>query len=146
MKQSDTEAMQRCLNLAKEAVDAGDNPFGAVIVDAEGSIVAEGRNRENTQLDVTLHAEIDAIRQATSARGENCLRGLTLYTNGQPCLMCSVAIRRVGISRVVYGAPSGQPSRVSPHPLTDPDFGQSPPPSVESGLLAEESRKIQGRL
>lgn len=141
----DVEAMKKCLKLAEEAKQAGDNPFGAVILGKEGELIAKGKNRENTEFDVTLHAEIDAIRKASRKLKTNDLRGLTIYTNGEPCLMCSVAIRRVGLSRVVYGAPSANPAQVSPHPLSDPDMGEFPPPAVESDLLGEESRRVHGR-
>lgn len=140
---SDERMMRRCIELARESLDAGDYPFGAVIVDRGGETISEGRNREVTEHDLTWHAEMDAIRRATRSQQSNSLAGLTLYTNGQPCLMCSAAIRRAGISRVVFGAPSRAPLRTHPHPLTDPEYGDSPPPEVQGGLLADESRALQ---
>ena len=139
----DEKMMRRCIELAKESVDAGDYPFGAVIISDQGDTISEGRNREVTEHDLTWHAEMEAIRRATKSLKRNSLGGLTLYTNGQPCLMCSAAIRRAGLARVVFGAPSQAPLRTHRHPLTDPDYGESPPPVVEGGLLAEESRALQ---
>ena len=140
---ADEKMMRRCIELAKESVDAGDHPFGAVIVNDKGDVISEGRNREVTEHDLTWHAEMEAIQRATKSLKKNSLEGLTLYTNGQPCLMCSAAIRRADLARVVFGAPSQAPLRTHPHPLTDPDYGDSAPPVVEGGLLAEQSRALQ---
>ena len=142
---ADERFMRRCLELATEAVEAGDHPFGAVLVDAGGEIMFEGRNREITAHDVSWHAEMEVLRKATSALKTNSLEGTTLYTNGEPCLMCSVVIRKAGVSRVVFGAPSAAPQRVTPHPLTDSDFDDGTPPSVIGGLLKEDSLRVQGR-
>ncbi len=141
----DQKVMRRCLELARQARDAGDEPFGAVIVDADGRVLSEGKNREATESDVSWHAEMEAIRNLTTSRENTSLQGMTLYTNGQPCLMCSAVIRFTGISRVVFGAESRAPYRTHPHPLTDPEFGDLPPPKVEGGLMAEESLEVQGR-
>ncbi|MFO8059796.1 MAG: nucleoside deaminase [Bacillota bacterium] len=142
----DEQMMRRCLQLAEQALEAGDHPFGAVIVDGVGNAVSEGRNREVTEYDPTWHAEMDAIRQATKSLQSNSLEGLTLYTNGQPCPMCSAAIRMTGISRVVFGAPSPAPLRAHPHPLTDPEFGDSPPPAVQGGLMADQSLALRRKM
>ena len=141
----DQRMMQRCLELARRAREAGDHPFGAVVVDADGHVVSEGRNREVTESDVSWHAEMEAIKKVTTSRRNTSLEAMTLYTNGQPCIMCSAVIRFTGISRVVFGARARAPYRAHPHPLTDPEFGQLPPPTVEGGLMAEESLEVQGR-
>ncbi len=142
--EADERYMRQALDLAREAARAGDHPFGSVIVAPGGEVVARGRNREVTSSDVTAHAEIEALRAATSTLGTTCLKGYTLYASGEPCVMCSFAIRQTGLSRVVYGAPSARNARVSPDPLCDPAF-KTPPPMVESGILARESKSVQGR-
>lgn len=142
----DLEAMTRCLKLARKSGDEGDFPFGSVITDPEGNLLGEGRNREVTQVDPTWHAETDAIRAALRRVGEGSLEGCTIYASGEPCLMCSYIIRKVGIARVVYAARSASPSRVEPHPLLDEDLGQYPVPLVEAGLMEQESLKVQGRV
>ncbi len=142
----DKKHMKRCIELARSARDAGDHPFGAVLVSDSGEVMAEGRNREETRYDVTWHAEIAAIRRGTALRQSNCLQGATLYTNGEPCIMCSAAIRKTGITRVVFGAHSRSPFRSDPHPLTDPDFGDTSPPIVEGGFMEQESLSVQERI
>ena len=96
--------MQRCLQLAQEAQERGEAAVGAVIV-RDNALLAEASEQVNTRLDVTGHAELIAIRQTCQALGTIDLRGCTLYTNVEPCWMCSFAIRETGISEVVIGAP-----------------------------------------
>ena len=141
----DIEAMERCIELAREALDRGDHPFGSVLV-RDGSIFAEGRNRVNSKLDPTAHAETEAIREACKALETLDLRGFTLYASGEPCWMCSLVIRQVRIERVVIGELSrwptgGYSSRYTV--LTDDipaRFG--PPPSVVTGVLADECKAL----
>ncbi len=141
----DRRNMQRCIELAQKARDAGDHPFGAVIVDETGAVVAEERNRENTECDVTWHAEIGALRKLTRSMGTNCLEGMTLYTSGEPCIMCAAAIRKTGVSRVVFGAHSRKPFRPEPHPFTDPQFAENDLPEVQGGYMEDECLRVQGR-
>lgn len=70
----DTEAMERCIELAALSAKAGDHPFGALIV-LDGKILAEGENRVFTDMDPTAHAEITAIRRATRILGRHDLSG-----------------------------------------------------------------------
>src|SRR5215216_4934337 len=99
---NDVEAMERCIELAREALDRGDHPFGSVLV-RDGDIFAEGQNRVNTKLDPTAHAESEAIREACKALETLDLSGTTIYASGEPCWMCATVIRQVRISRVVIG-------------------------------------------
>lgn len=102
---SDDTYMQRALELAKEATDAGEVPVGAVIVDpATGEIVAEGRNGPIGQHDPTAHAEIAAIRAAAEKLGNYRLTGLDLYVTLEPCAMCAGAISFARLGRVVFAA------------------------------------------
>lgn len=95
---------------AEKAREEGTFPIGAVIVDAEGTVVSRGRNRVFTSCDPTAHAEVDSIRQA----GHRILNqdtkkfiannGLTLYTTCEPCPMCTGTIVLSLIKRVVWAA------------------------------------------
>lgn len=96
--------MQRALQLAAEARDASEVPVGAVVTDAAGSIVGEGRNERETTGDPTAHAEIVALRQAAASLGSWNLDGCTLTVTLEPCLMCAGAILQARIGRVVFGA------------------------------------------
>lgn len=102
----DTTAMNRCIELARAAAERGDQPFGSVIV-MDGRVVAEGDNSIHTDSDVTAHAELVAIRRACQALGRTELSGGTIYASGEPCWMCSAAIRGSRLSRVVFAIPSG---------------------------------------
>ena len=104
MTAADRTAMERALVLAAEAASAAEIPVGAVILDAAGRIVAEGRNTREATHDPTGHAEIEALRRAAaSARSWN-LEGHTLVVTLEPCIMCAGAILQARIARVVFGA------------------------------------------
>jgi tRNA(Arg) A34 adenosine deaminase TadA len=139
----DTQAMERCLALAQEAVEAGDEPYGSVIL-RDGALLAEGRNHENTDLDPTAHAETVAVRAACRAVGSLDLSGSTLYASFEPCAICALAIRRTGIARVVIAASGsdvgGYTSKYAI--LRDPDLAGPPPPKVELGLMADRSAAL----
>lgn len=137
----DIEAMERCIELAREALDRGDHPFGSVLV-RDGSIFAEGQNRVNSKLDPTAHAETEAIREACKALETLSLRGFTLYASGEPCWMCSLVIRQARIERVVIGElsrwPTGGYSSTFPILTAEVPARFGPPPEVVTGVLAEE--------
>ncbi|KYJ98239.1 MULTISPECIES: nucleoside deaminase [Microbacterium] len=104
MTAADRLAMQRALELAAEAADAAEIPVGAVVLDADGRVLAEGRNTREATHDPTGHAEIEAIRGAASVRGSWNLDGCTLVVTLEPCVMCAGAILQARIGRVVFGA------------------------------------------
>ena len=141
----DIEAMERCIELAREAHDRGDHPFGSVLV-RDGSIFAEGRNRVNSKLDPTAHAETEAIREACKALETLDLRGFTLYASGEPCWMCSLVIRQARIERVVIGELSRWPTGgfSSTYPILIAEVPQrfGPPPEVATGVLAEQCGRL----
>jgi tRNA(adenine34) deaminase len=93
--------MARCIELSRIAAGKGEYPFGTIIV-LDGHIVAEGINHTNRDGDVSRHAEIIALSQAQKAIGRQNLRRCTVYSNIEPCAMCSYCIREAWISRVVY--------------------------------------------
>lgn len=96
--------MRRALVLAQEAAADGDVPVGAVVTDADGVVIGEGRNRREETHDPTAHAEIVALRAAASARGGWNLDGCTLVVTLEPCVMCAGAMLQAHVSRLVYGA------------------------------------------
>ena len=98
------EWMSRALGLAIEAGTDGDVPVGAVVVDASGEIVGEGRNLREVTHDPTAHAEVVALRAAAAAKGAWNLEGCTLVVTLEPCVMCAGAVLQSRISRVVFGA------------------------------------------
>jgi len=145
MMQPATVYMQRCIELAQRARQSTDTPVGSLIV-RNNQIIGEGVEAVRTRLDVTAHAEIEAIRQACHNLHSLDLTGSVLYTTAEPCWMCSYAIRQTRITQVVVGAtvPSvgGLSSR---HPiLIDPDIECWPsPPLVTCGVLGLECEKLK---
>jgi tRNA(Arg) A34 adenosine deaminase TadA len=91
--------MDRCLELANEARQRGEPGVGCVVV-RDGLVVGEAAESVRESLDPAGHAEILALRRACQAVGSLDLSGCELYTNVEPCLMCSHAIRECGVSAV----------------------------------------------
>ncbi len=96
--------MARALELARQAAEAGEVPIGAVVV-RDGVIVGEGHNRPRTDHDPTAHAEVQAIRAAAKALGNERLEHCELYVTLEPCAMCAGAIAHARIVRLYYAAP-----------------------------------------
>lgn len=96
--------MSRAIELAQNAGQAGEVPVGAVIVDVDGNLIAEGENRKERDKDPTAHAEIIAIRAAGQARQNWHLNQCTLYVTLEPCPMCAGAIVLGRLRLLVYGA------------------------------------------
>ena len=102
---TDRAMMARCIELSRIAAEKGEHPFGTVIA-LNGKIVAEAINRTVRESDVTRHAEVLALSQAQKTMGREVLRHYTLYTNVEPCAMCSYCIREAWVGRVVYAIAS----------------------------------------
>ena len=100
---NDAQYMRRALELAKRARDEGEVPVGALVVFQE-EILGEGWNRPIAARDPTAHAEIQALRSASSAIKNYRLTGATLYVTLEPCDMCLGAMFHARIARAVYGA------------------------------------------
>ncbi len=101
---ADAAAMQRALALAAAAGAEGDVPVGAVVTDASGAVIGEGRNLRELSHDPTAHAEVVALRQAAAVRGSWHLDGCTLVVTLEPCVMCAGAVLQARIPRLVFGA------------------------------------------
>lgn len=101
---TDREYMEQAFSLAVQAGEAGEIPVGAVIADADGNIIARGRNTSETEKSFSGHAEMNALEAACKYTGRTKLYGCTLYTTLEPCPMCMGACAVSGISRTVFGA------------------------------------------
>ena len=106
--EADLAYLRRCVELAEEAVAAGDFPFGSVLVGADGTVVAEDRNREETERDPTSHPEFALARWAGQHLTPAQRAAATVYTSGEHCPMCAAAHGGVGLGRIVYATSSEQ--------------------------------------
>ena len=104
----DLPHLRRCVELAAEAVDAGDHPFGSVLVGGNGRVLAEDCNRENSAADATRHPEIELARWAAANMTADERAAATVFTSGEHCPMCSAAHAWVGLGRIVYVSSSEQ--------------------------------------
>jgi tRNA(adenine34) deaminase len=137
--------MRLCLELAGIARQRGEAPVGSVIV-REGSVIAEGIEGVRAQHDIAHHAEMEAIRRACEILQTLDLSGCVLYTNTEPCFMCSYAIRACRIGTVVFGAPVNTVGGFSSHfPVlnTSAVLNWGPPPTIVQGILREECEAIR---
>lgn len=105
LSERDARFLERALELAEQGVAAGQHPFGAVVLDRDGTAIGEGHNTVRADRDPTAHGEVVAIRDAWRQAGSwDALRGGTLYSNCEPCLSCSFVILQAGLRRVVFAA------------------------------------------
>ena len=144
----DAAMMARCIALSRTAVDAGEFPFATVIA-LDGKVVAEAINRTVRDNDVSRHAEVIALSQAQKALTRQQLQKCTLYTNVEPCAMCSYAIRETRIARVIYSIKSPMMGGLSKwNVLRDPELSRAMPevfgpvPEVIAGLLRREAESV----
>ncbi|MFI7453788.1 nucleoside deaminase [Nonomuraea sp. NPDC049714] len=116
--ETDLRLLRRCVDLAAEALDAGDEPFGALLADPEGQVLHEERNQVNT-LDRTRHPELAIARWAAAGLSPAQRAATTVYTSGEHCPMCAAAHALAGLGRIVYATSRAQIGRwrTGPGPL-----------------------------
>jgi tRNA(adenine34) deaminase len=138
--------MRAALAEARAAIDSGDVPVGAAILDPSGTVIARGRNRREADGDPTAHAEIVAIRAAARSVGEWRLDGLTLVVTLEPCTMCAGAITAARLSRVVFGAADPRAGAVGSLWDVVRDQRLAPVPEVIGEVLADECLNVIRRF
>jgi tRNA(adenine34) deaminase len=134
--------MRQALDLAASALDDGDVPVGAVVVDASGVVIGTGRNTRERDADPTGHAEMIALRDAAATRGEWRLEGCTLVVTLEPCTMCAGALVNARIARLVFGAFDEKAGAVGSLWDVVRDRRLNHRPEVVSGVLADESSAL----
>ena len=138
---NDEQYIRNALDLAREAARRNEVPVGAVIV-RDGSIIAAASNRTLRDQDPTAHAEVLAIREASSKLDRWRLDDCTLYVTVEPCAMCAGALVLSRIQRVVFGAwdeKAGMAGSVADL-LRHPRLNHRP--EVRGGVLAQECAKV----
>jgi tRNA(adenine34) deaminase len=140
----------RCIEIADECYAQGELPFGSVIT-YKGQVVAEGRNTGLS--DMTGHAEINAMKTLRAKSPEIPFSECTLYSNFEPCAMCSYIIRDFGISKVVFSFGSPHIGGFSKWDILTADIavpftsnGLTNPPEVVGGVLEAQGRVLFDKL
>jgi tRNA(Arg) A34 adenosine deaminase TadA len=153
--EADLGHLRRCVELAAQAVEAGDFPFGSVLVAADGTVLAEDRNREVTAGDPTRHPEFELARWAAANMTPQERAAATVYTSGEHCPMCAAAHGWVGLGRIAYVSSSEQMYAwlaelgVSPGPvlpLAIPDVVRGVAVAGPVPGLAEQVRDLHRRF
>ena len=134
--------MREALAVAAGAVETGDVPIGAVVLDADGLLLAATPNARERDGDPTAHAEVLALRAAAAARGEWRLDGCTLVVTLEPCTMCAGALVLARVARLVYGAPDPKTGAVESLWDVVRDRRLNSRPEVIGGVLAAESATL----
>lgn len=134
------QAMREALALARAAAENNEVPVGAVVMDAKGEIIGRGRNTSREHGDMTRHAELAAIREATQAHGAY-LTGCTLVVTLEPCPMCLGAALEARLGRIVYGASNPKAGALGGvHDLLKHHWGHTP--QIRGGYRAKEAAKL----
>lgn len=107
VKDTELPHLRRCVELAAQALEAGDEPFGSVLVGADGSVLAEDHNRVASG-DRTRHPEFELARWSAARLTPDERAAATVYTSGEHCPMCAAAHAWVGLGRIVYATSSAQ--------------------------------------
>ena len=139
---ADDIMMARALDCARRAAAAGEAPVGAVLVGADGAVLAEAGNAPVSSSDPTAHAEILALRAGAARVGNYRLTGATLFVTLEPCAMCAGAISHARIARLVIGADDPKGGAV----FHGPRFFEQPTchsrPEITKGPYAEKSAAL----
>ncbi|CAM3845662.1 nucleoside deaminase [Isoptericola cucumis] len=149
----DLTQLRRCVELAREGLEAGDEPFGSLLVDAQGTVRFTDRNRVAGG-DDTRHPELEIARWAAAHLTPAERRDAVVYTSGEHCPMCSAAHAWVGLGTIVYAASTAQltgwlrewgvaPGPVAPLPVQAVAPGvavRGPAPELEHEVRALHAR------
>jgi tRNA(Arg) A34 adenosine deaminase TadA len=152
-REIDLTYLRRCVELAREAFEAGDQPFGSLLVDAVGVVRFEERNRAGNG-DETRHPELDVARWSAAHLSSAERAAATVYTSGEHCPMCAAAHAWVGLGRIVFAGSTAQLTEwrrgwglpagpVAPLPITTVAPGL--PVAGPALELADELRELHRR-
>ncbi len=131
--------MESALEQARAAAENGEVPVGAVVVAADGTVLAAAGNRTERDHDAAAHAELLALRAAAAARGSARLPDCDLYVTLEPCPMCAAAIGLFRIRRVVFAAYDPKGGGVEHGPRIYQAPGAQHRPEVVGGVREREA-------
>ncbi|MFJ7246041.1 nucleoside deaminase [Kitasatospora sp. NPDC098652] len=131
---ADEALLRRAIGIAARAVESGDAPYGSLLAGPDGTVLAEAHNTVRRDDDITAHPELKLARWAARELDEEAAARTTMYTSCQPCGMCTGALVRSGIRRVVYALATEQLVELNPA------SGAWPVVAQEGPALFEEAR------
>ncbi|MEX0626743.1 MAG: nucleoside deaminase [Chloroflexota bacterium] len=141
MTSIDTDHLRRAIAIAHRARANGNHPFGALLVDAAGELVAEAENTVTSDGDPTAHAEINLVRTAGRRFDPDYLSECTLFSSTEPCAMCAGAIYWAGIGRVVFALGEDELRRMTGSNAASPTLAL---PSREVFARGQRSVRVEG--
>ncbi|GAA4884904.1 nucleoside deaminase [Kitasatospora terrestris] len=124
---ADEALLRRAVAIAAEAVAQGDAPFGSLLADPDGTVLAEDHNTVRRDGDITAHPELKLARWAARELDPRTAARTTMYTSCQPCGMCAGAIVRSGLGRVVFALATEQLVELHPRAGDWPTVPQDGP-------------------
>jgi len=138
---NDEYYMDKAIEMAKRAYVEGEIPVGAVIVE-KNIIIAEAYNKKDSEKNVTRHAEIIAIEEASKKKGDWRLNDTVMYVTLEPCPMCASAIQQARIGKVVYGCESNinVNKKIIHTIMQEPEYNHYV--EISSGIKAEECSQL----
>jgi tRNA(Arg) A34 adenosine deaminase TadA len=131
------ELIKECQSEAQKAIDSGNPPFGCVITDAEGNIVARAFNTQNSDTDPVAHAETKALTQLGKKLRSRYLDGYVIFANASSCSMCMSGAIKAHITRFYFGAPP-EPSMDPWLPMEEVASKAKNPIEVHGPILGDE--------
>jgi tRNA(Arg) A34 adenosine deaminase TadA len=134
--------MDIALEEARGAVERGEVPVGAVVVDAKGHVLAKAGNETRAQQDPSAHAEMLAIRRACAVLGQERLNGCDLYVTLEPCAMCAGVIAAARLRRVYFAASDPKSGGVLQGARVFEHAQSHHRPEVIEGLCEEEAKVL----
>lgn len=126
MTPDDEQFLRRAIELAAKGRVAGDAPFGSLLVDMDGAILAEEHNTVLSDDDISAHPELKLARWAARELDPSTAAATTMYTSCQPCAMCTGAIERSGLGRVVFALSNEQLTDLKPPAAHGPVHQEGP--------------------
>jgi tRNA(Arg) A34 adenosine deaminase TadA len=133
VKSAEEELLRRAIELAATARKSGNPPFGSLLAGPDGTVIAEDHNTTITDSDISAHPELKLAKWAARELDPETAAGTTMYTSCQPCGMCTGAIERSGLGRVVFALSNEQLSGLKPG-------GDWPGFDLEGPALFDEAR------